>query len=166
MQAINRQIAHYPYHIGQIVFLAKHFKGSGWKSLTVPRNKSAEFSIKKCSQAWPAKHQSFASSFSAPLNLVLRVVSCQSSGRERSRLPPAGESIAPEPSPTQLNFSTLALDSLPGQIVGSMQRACDHPVRRSAIRLCMGPPRHKSAPPRGILRMAAMMRAFGVMILD
>ncbi len=46
MQAINRQIAHYPYHIGQIVFLAKHFKGSGWKSLTVPRNKSAEFNQK------------------------------------------------------------------------------------------------------------------------
>ncbi len=43
MQAINRQIAHYSYHIGQIVFLAKHFKGGDWKSLTVPRNKSAEF---------------------------------------------------------------------------------------------------------------------------
>lgn len=43
MQAINRQIAHYPYHIGQIVFLAKHFKGNDWKSLSVPRNKSAEF---------------------------------------------------------------------------------------------------------------------------
>ena len=43
MQAINRQIAHYSYHAGQIVFLAKHFKSSGWKSLTVPRNKSAEF---------------------------------------------------------------------------------------------------------------------------
>ena len=43
MQAINRQIAHYSYHCGQIVLLAKHFKGSEWKSLTVPRNKSAEF---------------------------------------------------------------------------------------------------------------------------
>jgi hypothetical protein len=43
MQAINRQIAHYAYHAGQIVFLAKHFKSSGWKSLSVPRNKSAEF---------------------------------------------------------------------------------------------------------------------------
>ena|SRR5207248_413123 len=46
MQAINRQIAHYSYHCGQIVFLAKHFKGSEWKSLTVPRNKSAEFNAK------------------------------------------------------------------------------------------------------------------------
>jgi uncharacterized damage-inducible protein DinB len=46
MQAINRQIAHYSYHIGQIVFLAKHLNASGWKSLTVPRNKSAEFNQK------------------------------------------------------------------------------------------------------------------------
>ncbi len=43
MQAISRQIAHYAYHCGQIVFLAKHFKASEWKSLSVPRNKSAEF---------------------------------------------------------------------------------------------------------------------------
>jgi len=43
MQAINRQIAHYAYHCGQIVFLAKHFRASDWKSLSVPRNRSAEF---------------------------------------------------------------------------------------------------------------------------
>jgi hypothetical protein len=43
MQAINRQIAHYSYHCGQIVFLAKHFTASEWKSLSVPRNKSADF---------------------------------------------------------------------------------------------------------------------------
>ncbi len=46
MQAINRQIAHYSSHIGQIVFLAKHLNASGWKSLSVPRNKSAEFDRK------------------------------------------------------------------------------------------------------------------------
>lgn len=46
MQAINRQIAHYSYHVGQIVFLAKHFNASGWKSLSVPRNKSGEFNRK------------------------------------------------------------------------------------------------------------------------
>jgi len=46
MQAINRQIAHYSYHIGQIVFLTKHLNASGWKSLSVPRNKSAEFNKK------------------------------------------------------------------------------------------------------------------------
>lgn len=46
MQAVNRQLAHYAYHIGQIVFLAKHFQGSHWKSLTVPRGKSQEFNTK------------------------------------------------------------------------------------------------------------------------
>src|SRR5205823_2947744 len=46
MQAINRQIAHYAYHVGQIGFLAKHFKGSDWKSLSVPKNKSGEFNSK------------------------------------------------------------------------------------------------------------------------
>jgi hypothetical protein len=43
MQAINRQIAHYSYHIGQIVLLAKHFAGANWKALTIPKKKSAEF---------------------------------------------------------------------------------------------------------------------------
>jgi hypothetical protein len=43
MQAINRQIGHYAYHVGQIVFLAKHFAGPNWKTLSVPRRKSAEF---------------------------------------------------------------------------------------------------------------------------
>ncbi|HEV2387028.1 MAG TPA: DUF1572 domain-containing protein [Candidatus Acidoferrales bacterium] len=43
MQAINRQIAHYSYHVGQIVYLAKHFGSANWKALTVPRRKSAEF---------------------------------------------------------------------------------------------------------------------------
>lgn len=43
MQAINRQIAHYSYHCGQIVLLAKHFNHENWQSLTVPRRRSAEF---------------------------------------------------------------------------------------------------------------------------
>ena len=43
MQAINRQVAHYSYHCGQIVLLAKHFQSSNWKCLTVPRKQSAEF---------------------------------------------------------------------------------------------------------------------------
>ena len=43
VQAINRQLAHYAYHVGQIVFLAKHFKSSDWQSLSVPKNRSAEF---------------------------------------------------------------------------------------------------------------------------
>ena len=43
LQAINRQMTHYPQHIGQIVFLAKHFRSSEWQTLSIPRNKSAEF---------------------------------------------------------------------------------------------------------------------------
>ena len=43
MQAINRQIAHYSHHIGQIVLLAKHFAGNRWQSLTIPRNRSRDF---------------------------------------------------------------------------------------------------------------------------
>jgi len=42
VQAINRQLTHYAYHIGQIVFLAKHFAGPDWTSLTIPRNRSAD----------------------------------------------------------------------------------------------------------------------------
>jgi hypothetical protein len=43
MQAVNRQVAHYPMHIGQIVMLAKHFAHDHWQSLSIPRNRSAEF---------------------------------------------------------------------------------------------------------------------------
>lgn len=43
VEAINRQLTHYSYHIGQIVFLAKHLKSSKWKTLSVPKNKSAAF---------------------------------------------------------------------------------------------------------------------------
>jgi hypothetical protein len=43
LQAINRQIAHYAQHTGQIVFLAKHLRSSKWKTLSIPRGKSEEF---------------------------------------------------------------------------------------------------------------------------
>jgi len=46
MQAINRQLAHYAHHVGQIVMLAKHFASDHWQSLSVPRNQSAEFNRK------------------------------------------------------------------------------------------------------------------------
>jgi hypothetical protein len=46
MQAINRQIAHYAYHVGQMVFLAKHLRSNDWKSLSIPRGKSAEVNAK------------------------------------------------------------------------------------------------------------------------
>lgn len=43
LQAINRQLAHYAAHIGQIVFLAKHLRSNQWKTLSIPRGKSEEF---------------------------------------------------------------------------------------------------------------------------
>jgi hypothetical protein len=43
MQAVNRQVAHYGLHVGQIVLLARHFAGHQWKSLSVPKNQSVEF---------------------------------------------------------------------------------------------------------------------------
>jgi hypothetical protein len=46
MQAINRQLGHYANHIGQIVLLAKHFARDRWQTLSVPKNKSAEFNKK------------------------------------------------------------------------------------------------------------------------
>ena len=46
MQAINRQIAHYSYHVGQIVYVAKHLSGSKWQTLTVPKKESAEFNAR------------------------------------------------------------------------------------------------------------------------
>ena len=43
LQAVNRQIAHYAQHIGQIVFLAKHLRSSEWKTLSIPRGKSEDY---------------------------------------------------------------------------------------------------------------------------
>ena len=45
--AINRQLAHYSYHIGQIVYLAKMICGEDWISLSVPKNKSKEYNLEK-----------------------------------------------------------------------------------------------------------------------
>ncbi len=43
LEAINRQLAHYAYHVGQIVLLAKHFCGDTWRLLSIPRGESAAF---------------------------------------------------------------------------------------------------------------------------
>jgi len=45
MQAVHRQLTHYAYHVGQIVFLARHFAGPRWKSLSIPKGKSKEFEV-------------------------------------------------------------------------------------------------------------------------
>jgi uncharacterized damage-inducible protein DinB len=47
LQALHRAVAHYAYHVGQIVFLAKHFRGAEWKTLSIPRGKSEEFNAEK-----------------------------------------------------------------------------------------------------------------------
>jgi len=46
LMAVHRQVAHYAYHVGQIVFLAKHLRGKEWKTLSVPRGRSEEFNQK------------------------------------------------------------------------------------------------------------------------
>lgn len=48
--AINRQLAHYPYHIGQMVFYAKMLKHGDWNSLSIPKNKSGDYNSDKFSQ--------------------------------------------------------------------------------------------------------------------
>ena len=50
VDAINRQLAHYPYHVGQIVFYAKQLKNSEWESLSIPRNKSDAYNTDKFAQ--------------------------------------------------------------------------------------------------------------------
>jgi hypothetical protein len=55
LQAINRQIAHYAQHIGQMVFLAKHLRSSEWKTLTIPRGRSEEYKMVVPKPYKPAK---------------------------------------------------------------------------------------------------------------
>ena len=45
LQAVNRQLSHYSYHVGQIVLLARHFAGPAWTSLSIPRGRSKEFEV-------------------------------------------------------------------------------------------------------------------------
>jgi hypothetical protein len=47
IDAINRQFAHYPYHIGQIIFIGKIIKGNAWISLSIPKGKSQEYNQSK-----------------------------------------------------------------------------------------------------------------------
>lgn len=56
VDAINRQLAHYPYHIGQIVFYAKMLKKEDWNSLSIPKNKSKEYNADKFSNEKSVKH--------------------------------------------------------------------------------------------------------------
>ncbi len=61
VEAVNRQLAHYAYHVGQIVYIARMIKGDGWKSLSIPKGKSKEFNEKKFSQ--PTRTDHFTTEF-------------------------------------------------------------------------------------------------------
>ncbi|WP_432328387.1 DUF1572 family protein [Mucilaginibacter sp. P25] len=50
MEAINRQLAHYPYHVGQIVFLGKMLCNENWHSLSIPRGQSENYNADKFAQ--------------------------------------------------------------------------------------------------------------------
>ena len=47
VEAINRQLTHYAYHIGQIIFIAKMVLNNEWRTLTIPKNASRAFNAKK-----------------------------------------------------------------------------------------------------------------------
>lgn len=56
VEAINRQLAHYPYHIGQMVFYAKMLKKGEWDSLSIPKNKSTNYNADKFSKEKSVKN--------------------------------------------------------------------------------------------------------------
>ena len=56
IEAINRQLAHYPYHVGQMVFYAKQLKNSEWESLSIARNKSVTYNDAKFAQDKSMQH--------------------------------------------------------------------------------------------------------------
>jgi hypothetical protein len=56
LEAINRQLAHYPYHVGQMVFYAKLLKKTEWDSLSIPKNKSKDYNAGKFSKEKTKKH--------------------------------------------------------------------------------------------------------------
>ena len=55
-EAINRQLAHYPYHVGQIVFIGKMIQNEKWQSLSIPRNKSNQYNAEKFSTEKQRRH--------------------------------------------------------------------------------------------------------------
>jgi hypothetical protein len=61
MEAIARQLAHYPYHVGQIVFLGKMIAGDSWQTLTIPKGNSRQYNDSKFAQ--PKSEESSAAEF-------------------------------------------------------------------------------------------------------
>lgn len=56
LEAINRQLAHYPYHVGQMIYIAKLLNKDKWQSLSIPRNKSDDYNTDKFSQEKGVRH--------------------------------------------------------------------------------------------------------------
>lgn len=56
IEAINRQMMHYAYHVGQIVFLGKLAKGKNWQSLSIPKGKSKDYNQEKFSKDRGKRH--------------------------------------------------------------------------------------------------------------
>lgn len=56
IEAINRQLSHYPYHVGQIIFLSKVLKQGNWESLSIPKNKSQDYNATKFSDDKGIRH--------------------------------------------------------------------------------------------------------------
>jgi hypothetical protein len=56
VEAINRQLAHYPYHVGQIVFIGKMLLGTRWESLSIPRGSSGSYNAEKFAQQKVKRH--------------------------------------------------------------------------------------------------------------
>jgi len=55
-EAINRQLSHYPYHVGQIVFLGKLIKGKDWQSLSIPKGNSSKYNEEKFGKEKGKRH--------------------------------------------------------------------------------------------------------------
>jgi len=47
LEAISRQLTHYSYHVGQIVYLSRHFAGTNWKSLSIPKGETDSYDVSK-----------------------------------------------------------------------------------------------------------------------
>lgn len=56
LEAINRQLAHYPYHVGQIVYLGRMLAGENWRSLSIPKGGSEAFNAARFAQEKQRKH--------------------------------------------------------------------------------------------------------------
>jgi hypothetical protein len=56
-EALNRSAAHTAYHVGQIVYLARHFAGGAWTSLTIPKGESAKYAVGSFKTAGAARPQ-------------------------------------------------------------------------------------------------------------